>query len=63
MGGGERTAYWKEHARVAWGVGGARQKFTRTETLTTKNKRLKEKAKTNSKELASVTTRLAETDG
>lgn len=43
--------------------GGARQKFTRTETLTTKNKRLKEKAKTNSKELASVTTRLAETDG
>lgn len=46
-----------------WRGGGARQKFTRTETLTTKNKRLKEKAKTNSKELASVTTRLAETDG
>lgn len=59
-GGGERTGRSMQ-GWVAWE--GSRQKFTRTETLTTKNKRLEEKAKTNSKELASVTTRLAETDG
>lgn len=44
----------------------SKQKLTRTQTLTTEEKILKnktlKKAKTNSKELASVTTRQAETD-